>query len=254
MKLNHIYNEDCLATMKRMNDCIIDLTVTSPPYDKLKLYEGYKFDYKKVIDELYRITKNGGVVVWIVSDATHSGNESGTSFQQALYFKSAGFKLHDTMIWHKPDCFNFGSNNCYRSSFEYMFVFCKGKIQTVNLIKDVETKNNGKELCGARKNADGSRDEVPKFKVGKYKKRDNVWTIKTAKKNFGHPAVFPEELAYDHIVTWSKKNDVVYDPFIGSGTTAKAAILSERKFIGSEISITYCDIAKKRLGEVIHYE
>ena len=247
MKLNVIYNEDCLATMQRMQNNFIDLTVTSPPYDNLKTYNGFTFDYKNVIHELYRITKDGGIVVWVVSDETKKGSESGSSFEQALYFIKTGFKLHDTMIWHKPDCFNFGSNKCYRSSFEYMFVFCKGKIKTFNLIKDISTKNAGKVCSGARKKNDGSRDQVPSFKVQKYKKRDNVWKISTAKKNFGHPAVFPEELVNGHVITWSNTGDIVYDPFMGSGTTAKSALINKRNFIGSEISKLYCDIAKKRL-------
>ncbi len=247
MKCNAIYNEDCIVTMNRMSDCFVDLTVTSPPYDNLKEYHGYKFDFEAIAKELYRITKKGGVLVWIVNDQTKNGSETGTSFKQALYFKQIGFSLHDTMIWHKPNCFNFGSNQCYRNSFEYMFVFSKNKIKTVNLIKDVETKGEGKIAKGARKHKNGTRDVVPSFKVGKYKKRDNVWQIPLSNKNYGHPAVFPEKIATDHILTWSNENDLIYDPFLGSGTTAKCALSNNRNFVGSEISKIYFEIAKERL-------
>lgn len=240
--LNKIYNEDCLKTMARMPDNFIDLTVTSPPYDSLKKYDGYSFQFKEIAQELYRVTKKGGVVVWVVNDETKKGDESGTSFRQALYFKEIGFNLHDTMIWHKPNSFNFGSNACYRQSFEYMFVFAKGKIKTVNLIKDVPTKMAGKTAKGARKHRDGGRDtDVPDFVVPDMKRRDNVWGILVAQeRGYKHPAIFPEELASDHIISWSNPGELVYDPFMGSGTTAKMAILNERNFIGSEISSEYC--------------
>lgn len=251
MELNKIYNENCLDTMARMTDNFVDLTITSPPYDNLKDYNGYTFEFNEIVNELYRVTKKGGVVVWVVGDATKRGDETGTSFKQALFFKKCGFKLHDTMIWFKPNAFNFGSNKCYRQSFEYMFVFAKNKIKTINLIKDMPTKLNGKVVKGARKHSNGKRDKVPDFKVGKYKKRDNVWNIKVASNTYNHPAVFPEKLANDHILSWSNEGDLVYDPMMGSGTVAKMALLNRRNFIGSEISEEYCNVANKRIRSLI---
>lgn len=247
IELNRIYNENCLETMGRMPDDFIDLTITSPPYDNLRKYNGYTFEFEPIAKELFRVTKKGGVVVWVVGDATINGSETGSSFRQALFFKECGFNLHDTMIWHKPNAFNFGSNKCYRQSFEYMFVFSKGKIKTVNLIKDVPSKLGGKKVKGARKHADGSRDDVPDFIVPNYKKRDNVWDIKVGTKNYGHPAVFPEKLAEDHIISWSNVGDLIYDPMMGSGTVAKMALINRRKFIGSEISKEYYEIANARI-------
>ena len=87
--------------MARMPDGFIDLTVTSPPYDNLRAYSGYSFDFEAVAKELYRVTKQGGVVIWVVGDATIKGSETGTSFRQALFFKEIGFNLHDTMIYAK---------------------------------------------------------------------------------------------------------------------------------------------------------
>ena len=247
MELNKIYNEDCLKTMAKMPENFVDLTITSPPYDDLREYKGYSFEFEKIAKELFRVTKKGGVLVWVVNDATNKGNETGTAFKQALFFKECGFNLHDTMIWFKPNSFNFGSNSCYRQSFEYMFVFSKGKIKTTNLIKDIPTKLKGQKVKGARKHANGVRDVVPDFVVGDYKKRNNVWEIPVGTSNNGHPAIFPEKLAEDHILSWSKEGDLVYDPMLGSGTTAKMAILNNRRFIGSEISKEYCDEANKRI-------
>ena len=249
IEINRIYNEDCLKTMSKMDDCSVDLVVTSPPYDGMKDYNGYSFDFENIAKELLRVMKMGGVIVWVVGDETKKGNETGTSFRQALFFKEIGFNLHDTMIWHKPNCFNFGSNDCYRQSFEYMFVFTKGRIKTRNLIKDVPAKMSGQTVKGARKHVDGSRDtDVPDFKVSAYKKRDNVWDILVAQdKGTNHPAIFPEELARDHILSWSNRGDLVYDPFMGSGTVAKMALLAQRNFIGSEISEEYCRSANKRI-------
>jgi len=251
MELNKIYCEDCLETMGRMDNNFVDLTITSPPYDNLRDYNGYSFEFEKIAKELFRITKEGGVLVWVVGDATLNGDETGSSFRQALYFKRVGFNLHDTMIWHKPNSFNFGSNSCYRQSFEYMFIFSKGKIKTINLIKDIPTKLKGQKVKGARKHSNGARDEVPDFVVGDYKKRNNVWEIPVGTSNNGHPAVFPEKLAEDHILSWSKEGDLVYDPMIGSGTVAKMAILNNRKFIGSEISKEYCETAIKRIKPLL---
>lgn len=261
MKINKLYAENCLDTMARMPDNFIDLTVTSPPYDDLREYNGYSFDFEPIARELYRVTKQGGVVVWVVSDATKNGSESGTSFKQALYFKECGFKLHDTMIYKKNGAaYPAGKNsNRYSNVFEYMFVFSKGKPWAKNLIKDKKNKWAGSSTFGESSNRqkDGSLKSSGKRIVSDFGYRDNVWKINNGK-GFGgdnisikHPASFPEQLVNDHIITWSNENDLVYDPFMGSGTTAKMAILNNRKYIGSEISKEYCEIAEKRINENI---
>jgi site-specific DNA-methyltransferase (adenine-specific) len=228
----------------------VDLVVTSPPYDEMKSYNGYTFEFEKVCQELFRVLKQGGVVVWVVGDSTNKGTETGTSFKQALYFKEIGFNLHDTMIWHKSNVFNFGSNACYRQSFEYMFVFSKGKPKAGSLIKDVPSALAGKQVKGARKHVDGSRDEVPGFIVGEFKKRDNVWKMPTTSgSSLGHPATFPLQLAMDHIASWSNEGDVVYDPFMGSGTSGLAAKKLNRSWLGSEVSPEYVEIAQKRISD-----
>ena len=247
MEVNKIYNENCLDTMKRMPDNFIDLTVTSPPYDNLRNYKGYSFLFEDIAKELYRVTKQGGVVVWVVGDATIDGSETGTSFKQALYFMNCGFYLHDTMIYKKHSIPQ--NSNRYEQHFEYMFIFSKGKPKTVNLIKEksltagtFRNRNNGK----GDKSAQQQRDE--RTLVNEMKVRGNVWEYDIGKNDTTeHPAVFPEKLAKEHIYSWSNEGDLVYDCFMGSGTTAKMAHLQKRNWIGSEISNEYVQISAKRL-------
>ncbi len=252
MELNKIYNIDCVEGMRMLPDGFVDLTVTSPPYDNLRTYKGFTWDFESVAKELFRVTKDGGVVVWIVNDATIDGSETGTSFRQALYFKEIGFNLHDTMIWHKPNCFNFGSNYCYRQAFEYMFIFSKGRPKSINFIRDVKAKTGGESFNVVRHTADGVRHVGEEFAiVDEYKKRENVWDIMPATVNNGHPAVFPEQLASDHILSWSNEGDIILDPFMGSGTTAKMALLNNRKFIGFELAEEYWEIGTDRVKDIL---
>lgn len=256
MEVNKIYNENCLDTMARMPDGFVDLTVTSPPYDNLRTYNGYSFDFKSVAKELFRVTKKGGVVVWVVGDATINGSETGTSFKQALFFRECGFRLNDTMIWEKDTqpCHD-PRNKRYKQYFEYMFIFSNGKPKTYNEIQDQKTKHGGKVVRGSKRNKDGSMrpmgDNRRIVKVKEYMARKNIWFCNTDKRRLGHPAVFPEQLANDHIISWSNEGDLVYDPFMGSGTTAKMAILNKRNWVGSEISKEYCEITEKRINENI---
>ena len=243
METNKIYCESNLDTMSRMPENFVNLVVTSPPYDNLREYNGYSFDFENVAKELYRVISDGGVMVWVVGDATINGSESGTSFKQALYFMSLGFKLHDTMIYEKNSS-AYPSNKSstrYTQIFEYMFVFVKGKILVNNLICDKKNKWAGhKDFSGKLKNP------VPELSP-----RNNIWQYVTSFNGVSHPAPFPEQLANDHILTWSNENDLIYDPFMGSGTTAKMSILNNRDWIGSEISQEYVDIANQRLEPYI---
>lgn len=249
MKVNKIYNENCLETMARMKDNFIDLTVTSPPYDNLRDYKGYSFDFESIAKELYRVTKEGGVVVWIVGDATIKGSESGTSFKQALYFKECGFNLHDTMIWQKTNPMPKIRTKRYFDVFEYVFILSKKAPKTFNPIM-VDCKLGGKTYNSTCKNMGGESGRTKKqFKLNNQRYKNNIWEMAVAKNKTSHPAVFPEQLANDHVISWTNENDLVYDCFMGSGTTAKMAILNNRNYIGSEMSEEYCDIAEKRIKE-----
>ncbi len=236
-----------------MPDNCIDLTVTSPPYDNLRDYKGFSFDFEGIAKELFRVTKDGGVVVWVVGDQTQDGSESGTSFKQALFFKECGFNLHDTMIWEK-DTFSFPSESRYHSVFEYMFVFSKGAPKTFNPIQDRVNKTAGTSVHGTSRGPDGitfRKSNDGKTNVREIGWRFNVWHQINEKNNeFNHPAPFPERLANDHIISWSNKGDLIFDPFMGSGTTAKTAMINNRNYLGVEISPEYVKIAEERLKGV----
>lgn len=240
--------------MKLLPDGSIDMTITSPPYDDLRSYNGYTFNFEETAKQLFRVTKEGGIVVWVVNDATIKGSETLTSFKQALFFKDLGFNAHDTMIWFKESC-RFPDTVRYYDSFEYMFIFSKGKPKSINLIADKPNKWSGSYIHGTDRQVDGStrmRAGHNKRKVKEFGVRYNMWTIhNTGKRNNPHPAVFPERLANDHIISWSKEGDTVLDPFMGSGTTAVAATQLNRDFIGFETAHEYVELANQRLESVI---
>jgi len=251
-----LWHGDCLELMGDIEGESVDLVVTSPPYDNLRTYNDTldwgDHVWMPVIQELFRVIKQGGVVVWVVGDATVKGSETGTSFRQALYFMECGFNLHDTMIWEKQTFTATGAlKTRYAQVFEYMFIFTKGKIKTFNPIKDRPTKGIRKKQ-GTVRQADGTTKEqssLGKVYAEKEAQRFNVWRINTevSNNNRFHPAQFSEKLAEDHILSWSNEGDTVLDPFMGSGTTGKMALLNNRKFIGIEKVDQYFNVAKQRI-------
>lgn len=260
--MHKLLNDDCLMAMKKMPNNSINLTVTSPPYDNLRSYNGnieqWNFDkFKNIAMELYRITKDGGIVVWVVGDATNNGSESGSSFKQALYFMKIGFKLHDTMIYEKNSS-SFPAartSKRYTQIFEYMFIFCKGKIRNdITLLCDKPNKWAGHINWGNNTQYDknGKLKQTNDIKpVPDFSLRNNIWKYSVGfNDKTGHPAVFPEKLALDHILSWSNEGDLVFDPFMGSGTTGKMALLNNRNFIGVELDENYYNIAKERIESV----
>ena len=246
------YVADCVRFMKqKMRENIVDLTITSPPYDNLRNYNGYSFNFEDIAQQLYRVTKTGGILIWIVGDKIHKG-KSLTSFEQGLFFQKIGFRMHDVMIYKKKNT-PFMRSNAYTNCFEFMFVLAKGKPKTFNPLKQ-KTVRNGYEMLTFNKKADGINKKNWK-ELKKLKTKNNIWEYAVGlggttsdKIAFQHPAVFPEKLAEDHILSWSNKGDIVFDPMCGSGTTCKMATLHDRKFIGVDISKTYIDIAKKRVN------
>ena len=245
---------DNVEALRQFPSDFIDLTVTSPPYDNLRTYNGFTWDFEALAKELYRVTKPGGVVVWVVGDATVKGSETGTSFRQALYFKDVcGFNLHDTMIYKKQN-YTPLTHNRYEQEWEYMFVFSKGKPKTFNPIK-IPCKYAGQLTWGKPnmyKDNSGELTRVEQTVINDTKIKGNIFEYLVGSTQTGkikHPAMFPEALANDHIISWSNEGDVVLDPFMGSGTTGKMALLNNRKFIGVELSPEYVEIAKKRIDE-----
>lgn len=262
--INKIINDDAGKALKKLPPNSVDVTVTSPPYDDIRDYKGYNLSdsaLHNIIRELFRVTKSGGVVVWVVGDSTNNGSETGTSFRQALKFMEVGFKLHDTMIYEKNTS-SFPAKrtgNRYTQIFEYMFVFCKDKIKKAKLICDKPNKWAGHTNWGKNTNRlkNGELQETSDIKpVPDYSPRNNIWKYTVGKgfnssdkESHEHPAIFPEQLAEDHIITWSDENDIVLDPFSGSGTTCKMAKKNKRNYIGIDISDEYCKLAEKIIAK-----
>jgi len=249
-----LYTGECAAIMAEyIPDASIDLTVTSPPYDNLRTYNGYTFDFEAIAAQLWRVTKPGGVVVWVVGDETIDGSETGESFRQALRFMKIGFKLHDTMIYQKTGV-SFPDTNRYYQNFEYMFIFGKGNVRTFNLLRDRKNLWAGEKVHSTVRNADGTL--TPKVCIGnitqEYGVRYNVWRIAhNLPGRAAHPATFPEALARDHILSWSNPGDLVLDPMCGSGTTLKMALQYGRRCIGIDISAEYVELTRERIAKVL---
>ena len=261
-----LINGDCIEEIQKLlrNDVKVDLTVTSPPYDNARSYEGeitWNLEiFKECANLLYEITKDGGVVIWVVNDSVIKGSESGTSFKQALYFMDVGFRLHDTMIFQKANYVPL-THNRYEQSFEYMFCFAKGRPKTFNPIK-IPCKHPGKvESYGSERRSFLDKNQAMRAPEGitymatkDTKIHPNIFTYTLGGQKTGHPAVFPDKLAEDQIISWSNENDLVFDPFMGSGTTGKMAILNNRNFIGIEKVKKYYDISVNRIENVIKNE
>jgi DNA modification methylase len=250
LPLDRIICGDNCEVMRTLLSESIDLVVTSPPYDDLRTYGGHDWDFYGVAWNLKRLLKPGGVIVWNVNDATKDGSETGTSMRQALHFQGIGLNIHDTMIWEKTGSGALGSNNCYSQNFEYVFILSKGKPKALNLIKDRRNAiTSGRVAVNGHLTAD--KQSVSRIIERKeFGKRTNIWRMAPAQRT-EHPAPFPDELARDHILSWSNEGDIVLDPFSGSGTTAKVACELKRRFIGIEVNHEYVEISNKRLAEVL---
>lgn len=252
LPINQIILGDCLEVLKTFPDKSVDLVVTSPPYDSLRDYKGYSFDFEGIAKELFRTIKDGGVVVWVVGDSVINGSESGTSFRQALFFKEVGFNLHDTMIYQK-DSSPFPESTRYNQSFEYMFILSNGAPRTFNGLREA-TKGYKPSISNTFRNKKGELTPVKYAQGFSDKLRGNIWKYNVGYMKsttdmfaFEHPATFPEKLASEHILSWSNGEDIVLDPFCGSGTTLKMAKMLGRNYIGIEISEEYYKLATERV-------
>lgn len=253
-----LFRGNCQDVLGQIPSNSVDMVLTSPPYDDMRTYNNQKAfsfdDFKNIANELTRVLRKGGVIVWVVGDAVIKGSESGTSFKQALYFKEIGLNIHDTMIYQKSG-FNFPMMNRYQQVFEYMFVLSKGSPKTFNPIQDRPNRCAGEMLKGSERQRDGSLTTKREKEIKEFGTRTNIWQInngymKTTTDQFAyeHPAMFPEKLAEDQITSWSNPNDIILDPFMGAGTTGKACKKLDRKFIGIELDKSYFEIAKKRVS------
>jgi len=241
---------ECVEEMSKLDESSIDLTVTSPPYSDIRDYNGFSWDCKRTADELFRVTKDGGVVVWVIGDKVRNGSEEMQPFTQAFTFRDAGFRLHDTMIYQK-NAMPFPEQTRYIQCFEYMFIFSKGKPKTANMIQEPTRAKSGKPT---QRNKDGSRTPLKYAKDKATRNKWNVWKYEvgynkhtTDKFAYEHPAMFPEKLASDHIISWSNEGDTVLDCFMGANTTGKMAKQLNRDFIGIELDQEYFKIAQQRV-------
>lgn len=259
MSTQEIIQGDCLEVMRKFPDETFDLCLTSPPYDNLRDYNGYSFDFESTAKEIYRVLKEGAVCVWVVGDQTVDGSETGTSFRQALFFKEIGMNLHDTMIYQR-DTLPL-THKRYEQHFEYMFVLSKGRPKTFNGIEEKSIYAGQSHQIGYTSASTKDKGKLAN-KAGKkavckdMKLKSNIWKYAVGlggttndKSAFIHPAMFPEKLAADHIVSWTDEGDLVLDPFNGSGTTTKMAKQLGRQFVGIDISQEYCEIARKRIEQ-----
>lgn len=259
IELGTIYQENCIETLNRMPDGFVDMTITSPPYDDLRDYNGYHFPVEEIAAGLFAKTKPGGVVIWVVGDRTVNGDETLSSFKHAFAFKEAGFRVHDTMLYVKNNPIPSDCGKRYRQAFEYMFCFSKEQPKTFNPITE-PTKSAGQKIKAFRITG-GGRGNVPDEDIGREIKTErkvnnifyyNVGTSSSKDKiAFEHPAIFPEQLVADQIDTWTNEGDLVYDCFMGSGTTAKVAELLGRQWLGSEISGEYVSLAQERIAQYV---
>ena len=256
--LTTLYLGDCLEILPQLEAGSVDMVLTSPPYDDLRDYGEQSFVFDSVPGLLRLILCPHGVLVWIVGDQSTENGESGTSFRQALAFKEAGFRLHDTMIYMKAGP-SYPSQDKYHQVFEYMFILSKDMPKTFNPIRDRANRwwrqkwskvRTRRRRDGQLSSADWSPDEGAEIGM-----RFNIWQYAVGYGNHGdtvkhlHPATFPDELASDHIESWSNPSDLILDPFCGSGTTLRAAKDLGRKSIGIEIEECFCELTAKRMAQ-----
>jgi site-specific DNA-methyltransferase (adenine-specific) len=251
-----LYQANCLDYLRSQPADSIKFTLTSPPYDDIRDYKGYSFPFEEIAQELWRVTRPGGVIAWNVADATVKGSETGTAMRQALYFMSLGFRLHDTMIYVKKNPMPAGvSSKRYHQAWEYIFILSRDAPETFNPIM-VRAKFGHLEANMKHRGTDGNLNYV-KTKRNEFTKVRNVFEYSVGGGHstkdriaFQHQAIMPEQLALDQIQTWTDPGDTVFDPFTGSGTTAKMARILGRRFVGTEMSAEYCDIARQRLESI----
>lgn len=244
-----LLNGDCIKVLDTIPECSVDLIVTSPPYDDLREYNSV-IDYDALIPKLYKVLKDGGVVVWNVNDRVKDGTKTLSSFKQALMFKEKGFLVNDVMIWEKTNPIPQVKQPRYDQCFEYMFIFSKGRPKTFNPIM-VRCSHAGEHSDSCKTlTPDVSRTKKDII-INDFKKDRNIWKFNVANNKTKHPAVFPIELPLRHIKTWTNENDVVLDPFMGSGTTGLASLSLNRSFIGIELDEEYFNISKERVNNLM---
>lgn len=252
-----IINDDCVRYLDTLEDECLKFVITSPPYDDIRRYQGYSFDFESVASALARVLRPGGVIIWNVADATRNGSETGTSMRQALRFMELGLRLHDTMIYEKRNPMPTSRTaRRYHQAWEYVFCLSKGTPETFNPIM-VPTKH-GHARANMRHRGRNGNTGYNKTKRNSHTKVRNIFTYTIGgghttadREAHGHPALMPERMAEDQILTWTNPGDTVFDPFNGAGTSGKMAVKNHRNYIGTEVSREYCDLSRLRIGRIL---
>ena len=248
---------DCVEGIKKLPDESIDLMITSPPYDGIRKYNGFNYDLHATGKEIYRVLKDGGIAVMVIQDQTKNFGKTLTSFKMIIdWCDNIGFKLFETVIYKKHGGEGAWWTKRFRVDHEYMPIFLKGeRPQYFNKEHlKIPSKHGGKTMTGcATRLTNGKTLKSKKVTINLMKCRGTLWNYTTcgdgSRLKHQHPATFPNKIPFDFIECFCPKKGVVIDPFIGSGTTALAAIELERNYIGFDISKEYCDLAKKRIKE-----
>lgn len=244
-----LYHGDCLDFLCQIPDQSIQLVITSPPYNIGKEYEErleiveYVSQQRQVINECIRVLKNEGSICWEIGNYVENGEIIPLDILIYDCFKSKGLQLRNRIIWH----FEHGlhCSNRFSGRYEAILWFTKSDGYVFNLDEvRVPQKYPGKKYFKGPN-------------IGKYssnpkgKNPSDVWDIPNVKSNHVektcHPCQFPVALIQRLVLALSNKDDIVFDPFLGVGSTAVAGIINGRKVAGSEIVKKYYDIACERV-------
>ena len=261
IQVNKIICEDNITYLKTLPDECIDFVITSPPYDELRDYNGYKLDLHGLGIELLRVLKDGAICVMVIQDSTKDFAKSLTSFRTIVdWCDNIGFRLFECNIYNRQGTEGAWWKKRFRVDHEYMPIFLKGKrpqyFDKENI--KIPSKHGGKVMTGANIRTKNGQTGSRKVKINPTKCPGTVMSFGNtcggeSKLKSKHPAVFPNMLAYDMIECFCPKDGIVIDPFNGSGTTTLAAKCLGRKYIGIDVSEEYNQIARERLETEIIY-
>lgn len=248
-----IHEGECSKVMSGWPADCIDMVLTSPPYADLLNYRGFKFDLAAIARQLFRVLKDGGVMVWVIGDKTVDYSRQMIPYTHAFGLRDAGFCIYDVMIYSKP-AGRYMNRYRYPNVYEHMIVASKGKPKTFNPIM-VKTKKPGDSRNTTILHRDADNNRTLGYRTtAEERPHDNIWKYSPGfgavdRYAFEHPAVFPEKLARDQIISWSNPNDIVLDPMCGSGTTLKMARVYGRRYAGIDVAPEYLEIVRRRLRE-----
>lgn len=257
---NTILHSDALIALPDLAEGSVDLTVFSPPYDGIREYgKNWRLDYKALGSELLRVTADGGVCAVVIGDGTKDFAKSLTTFRWAVdWVDRAGWRLFECCIYQRHGNPGAWWSQRFRVDHEFILIFFKGSrprhFDKTTLM--VPSKHAGKVYSGTDRLTNGGFKKIEPKAVNDMKCRGTLWEYSTSntegnRTKLEHPATYPDSLAEDLIVCFSKPGDLVLDPMCGSGTTCVMAAKNKRAFLGIEINQEYHRISMKRMQEEV---